>query len=229
MRGTPPSTDFTVPVDDHRHPYVPLSYSPIFTVTDNTEELRDIFKDISDEDTVTETQEDSRGSLARDRASEERLREIIGRMRDHHEFASSLSDDELATVVEQFYDDAADSAMAEELGVSRREVVRARLDLHLVRSRDTDAPFELAELRDLLADDRATGEIASVLDVSESTVRRYRRVVEARNEARRVSDRFRSEFEDALPEAEMSEQFTDEIADDGLEEATEGTETSVSF
>ena len=198
-------------------------------MTDNTEELRDIFKDISDEDTVTETQEDSRGSLTRERASEERLHEIIDRMREDHEFESSLSDDELVTVVQRFYDDAADSAIADELGVSRRDVFRARLDLHLLRDRDTDAPFDLAALRDLLADDRSTGEVADALDVSESTVRRYRLVVEARNEARRVSDRFRSEFEDALLEADMGEEFTDEMADDGLEGATEGTETNVSF
>jgi predicted transcriptional regulator len=103
------------------------------------------------------------------------------------------------------------------------------LDLHLIRDRDTDAPFDLATLRDLLDDGRSTGEIADALEVSESTVRRYRRVVEAQKEARRVSDRFRSEFEDALLEAGMGEEFTDEMADDGLEEATEGTETNVSF
>jgi FixJ family two-component response regulator len=229
MYRTLPSTNFTVPVDGHRYIYYLLFPYSEATVTDNTEELRDIFKDISDEDTVTETQEDSRGSLMRDRASEERLHEIIDRMREDHEFESSLSDDELVTVVQRFYDDAADSAIADELGVSRRDVFRARLDLHLLRDRDTDAPFDLAALRDLLADDRSTGEVADALDVSESTVRRYRLVVEARNEARRVSDRFRSEFEDALLEADMGEEFTDEMADDGLEGATEGTETNVSF
>ena len=229
MSATLPSTDFTVPVDSHRYIYYPLFPYPEATVTDNTEELRDIFEDISDEDTVTETQEDSRGSLTREHASGERLREIIGRMRENHEFESSLSDDELVTVVQRFYDDATDTAIADGLGASRRDVFRARLDLHLIRDRDTDAPFDLAALRDLLDDDRSTGEIADALDVSGSTVRRYRRVVEAQNEARRVSDRFRSEFEDALLEAGMGEEFTDEMADDGLEEATEGTETNVSF
>ena len=178
---------------------------------------------------MTETQQDSRGSLTQERASEERLHEIIDRMRQDHEFESSLSDDELATVVERFYDDAADSAIADELDASRRDVFRARLDLHLLRDRDTDAPFDLAELRDLLADDRSAGDVADVLDVSGSTVRRYRRVIEAQNEVRRVSDRFRSEFEDALLEADMDEELTDEMANDGLEEATEGTETDVSF
>jgi transposase-like protein len=103
------------------------------------------------------------------------------------------------------------------------------MDLHLVRDRDTDAPFDLEALRDHLEADRTTGETADDLGVSESTVRRYRRVVRARTEGRRASHRYRSEFEDVLLEAEMGEQFTEDIAEDGLEEATEGTETNVSF
>lgn len=198
-------------------------------MTDNTEELRDIFKDVADEDTVTETQKESRGSLTDERASQERLVEVIDRMRDHHEFDSSLSDADLATVVQQFYDGENDAAIAEELDVSRRAIFLARMDLHLLRDRDTDAQFEFDALRDLLDADHTTNDVAAELDVSESTVRRYRRVVRTQNEVRRVSDRFRSEFEDVLVEAEVSEQFTEDIAEDGLEEATEGTETNVSF
>jgi predicted transcriptional regulator len=199
------------------------------TVTENTEELRDIFKDVADEDTVTETQEEPRGSLTAERASEERLVEIVERMRADHEFETALSDEELAGVVERFYEGDSDAAIADALDVSRRDVFRARMDLHLVRDRDTDPPFELTDLRELLAEEYPTSEIAERLDVSASTVRRYRRVVEAQNESRRVSERFQSEFEDVLLETEMSEQFTDDVAEDGLEEATEGTETNVSF
>ncbi len=198
-------------------------------MADNTEELRDIFKDVADEDTVTETQKESRGSLTDERASRDRLVEVVERMRADHGFDSELDDAELATVVQRFYGGASDTAIADELDVSRREVVRARMDLHLVRDRDTDAPFDLDALRDHMATDRSTREIADELDVSESTVRRYRRVVDARTAARRVSHRYRSAFEDVLLEAEMSEQLTEDIAEDGLEEATEGTETNVSF
>lgn len=196
---------------------------------EKTEELRDIFMDVADEETVTEQQEESPGSLTDSEESTERLGDIVARMREEYEFASDLSDEALATVVEGFYRDLSDADIAEELDVSRRDVFRARMDVHLVRERDTDAPFELTALRNLLAEDHSTGEIADSLDVSESTIRRYRRVVEAQDEARRVSERFQSEFEDVLLEAEMGEQFTDDMADDGLEEATEGTETNVSF
>ena len=160
-------------------------------MTGNTEELRDIFENISDEDTVTETQEDSRGSLTRERASEERLHEIIDRMREDHKFESSLSDAELATVVERFYDDATDTAIADELGVSRRNVFRARLDLHLIRDRDTDAPFDLATLRDLLDDDRSTGEIAGRSTRRRRGRRRFRRS-SGRRQAGRATSRDRT-------------------------------------
>jgi len=196
---------------------------------EKTEELRDIFMDVTDEEAVTERQEESRGSLTEDRATDERIGDIVGRMRDRYEFDTSLSDEALVTVVQGFYRGADDSALADELGVSRREVVAARLDLHLVRDRDTDAPFDVAALRELLADDASTSEAADRLDVSGSTVRRYRRVIAAQNEARSVSDRFRSEFEDALVDVDLREQFTSDVTDDGLEGATEGMETDVSF
>ena len=197
-------------------------------MTENTDELRDIFRKVADEDTVTETQEESRGSLTDEGTSRERLVEIIERMRADHEFETELSDAELATVVRRFYDDDGDDDIAEALDVSPREAFRARMDLHLIREADTD-PFDLAALRDHLADGESTAEIADRLDVTGSTVGRYRRVVEAEKEARRVSERFRSAFADAVPGAEAGARFTEEMTEDGLDGATEGTETNVSF
>ena len=196
-------------------------------MTERTDELRDIFREVADEDTVTETQEESRGSLTHEGASQKRLVEIIERMRADHEFETELSDTELATVVRRFYDDDGDDDIAAALDVSPREAFRARMDLHLVRETDTD-PFDLADLRDHLADG-STAEIADRLGVAESTVRRYRRAVEAETEARRVSERFRSAFADAVPGAETGARFTEEVTEDGLDGATEGTETNVSF
>ena len=196
---------------------------------EKTEELRDIFMDVTDEEAVTESQEESRGSLTEERASTERIGDIVARMRERYDFDTALSDEELVAVVEGFYGGAPDSAIAEELDVSRRDVFRARLELHLVRERDVDAPFDLAELRDLLSKEVPVNDLAAHLDVSESTVRRYRRVVEAQKEASRVSDRFRSEFEDALVDADLGEKFTTDMKDDGLEEATDGMETNLSF
>jgi len=195
-------------------------------VDEKTEELRDIFIDVTDEDTVTESQEETRGSLTEDeQAVADRLEEVVAEMHERYEFGTDLADRDLCRVVRGFYEGESDSTVADALDVSRRVVFRARLDLHLVRDRDTDAPFEMATLRELLAGDRSVSEIAEELDVSESTVRRYRRVANAQDEARRVADRFRSEFEDILTDAGITTQMTTDIKEDGLEEATEGMET----
>lgn len=194
-----------------------------------TEELRELFVDVTDAETVTERQSDPRGSIAEDETDRDRLGEIVARMREEFGFDTSLSDDALVTVVEGFYGGDADTAIADDLDVSGETVFRARMDLHLLREGDADAPFDMAALRDLLAEDAATSDIAEELDVSPSTVRRYRRVIRAREEARNVSDRFRSEFEDAIADADLTARMTSDMKEDGLEDATDGMETNVSF
>jgi FixJ family two-component response regulator len=195
---------------------------------EKTEELRDIFVDITDEDTVTERQAESRGSLTGETSTEE-LAAIVAEMREVCGFDTSLEDETLATVVERFYAGDADADIAEALDVDRRTVFRARLDLHLIREDDADAPFDFERFREFVAADRTTSDIAEAFDVSESTVRRYRRVIEAQDEHRRVSGRFRSEFEDRIAAADLSQQLTADVQEDGLDEATDGMETDVQF
>ncbi len=198
---------------------------------EKTEELRDIFMDVTDESTVTEQQAETHGSLDSEAAIDDRLAEVVGRMRDRYDFTTTLSDDELVTVVRGFYAGDSDADIARELGDASlgKTVARARIDLHLLRDADEDAPFELDALRDLLEDDATTSECAAELDVSESTVRRYRRVVEAKRQRRTVSDQFRNEFENVLQDRELSDRMTESVQEDGLDDATEGMETNVSF
>ncbi|QLD85398.1 conditioned medium-induced protein 4 [Natronomonas halophila] len=196
---------------------------------EKTEELRELFVDVTDAETVTEQQENPRGSIADDGSDDGRLGDIVARMREEFGFDTSLSDDDLVTVVEGFYGGDSDTAIAEELGVAPDTVFRARLDLHLIRDRDADAPFDLADLRNLLGEDASTGDIAAELDVAPDTVRRYRRVLRAREEARSVSERFRSEFEDVVADADLTARLTTDMKEDGLQDATDGMETNVSF
>jgi len=90
-------------------------------MNDKTEELRDIFTDVTDgEETVTESQENTRGSLERDeRSDEDRLESVVQQMRERYEFETSLSDNELITVARAFYDDRSDDEVADELGLTR--------------------------------------------------------------------------------------------------------------
>lgn len=193
---------------------------------EKTEELRDIFEEVTGEETVTETQEETPGTLAGEDEEEvaERLAEVVARMREEYEFDADLSDAEYAHLVRAYYEGEDDADIAEALDVDRREVVRARLDVHLVRDRDRDAPFDLKRLRRLLNEDHATDAIAEELDVSASTVRRYRRIVETENAIRSVSARYQADFEDVLTDAGISHDMTSDVKEDGLEDATEGAE-----
>lgn len=198
---------------------------------DKTEELRDIFLDVADEETVTEPQEELRGSLADGEATDERIRSVIEQMRDRYEFRTSLSTDELVTVVRGYFAGKNDTAIARDLGDASlaKTVRRARIDLHLVTDRDLDAPFDLDDLRQQLDSDRPVTDIADDLDVSESTVRRYRHVVEVQDERRLVGDRFHEEFAMIAEDRDLGERLTADVKESGLEEATEGMETNVSF
>ncbi|PSP56946.1 conditioned medium-induced protein 4 [Halobacteriales archaeon QH_7_66_36] len=196
---------------------------------EKTEELRDIFMDVSEEETVTEQQDDDRGSLAEGGGDAAQIADVIVEMRDRYDFSTELADDDLVRVVRGYFDGSSDATIADDLGVARDTVVRARLDLHLLRDRDTEAPIELSALREQLDGGATTSDAADALDISESTVRRYRRVLDAQAESRRVSARFQSALADAAPDADLSGRMTDEATEDGLEDATEGMETNVSF
>jgi hypothetical protein len=196
-------------------------------MNDKTEELRDIFTDVTDgEETVTEFQEDTRGSLERDdRTDEERLESVVGRMRERYAFDTGLSIDELIAVARGFYDDRSDAAIADDLGVTEAEVFEARMSLHLVREDDADE-VDLAAIRDREEDDAT---LAAEYDVDEERIRRYRRVAEAEDQSRTANDRYRDEFDSVLADADLSERMATDVREDGLEDATEGMETDVDF
>lgn len=198
-------------------------------MNEKTEELRNIFMDVTDEETVTESQERTHGSLTSESEVEARLHEAVAAMRENLEFATSLDEEALATVVRQFYAGDSDSDIASDLDTTAKTVARARADLHLLRDSDTDAPFDMDRLRGLQNADATVSEMADELDVSESTVRRYRRVVDTQEEIRRTNDRYRAEFENTLHDRELSERLTSSVHEDGLDGATEGQETDMTL
>ena len=195
-----------------------------------TEELRDIFMDVTDEETVTETQEETHGSLGSEADVEQQLLDAVAEMRDALTFETNLSGDEYVAVVRGFYAGDSDADIAADLDdVAPDAVAAARVDLHLFRDADTDAPFDIAELRDLLEAGASVDDCAADLDADEATVRRFRRVVEAQDAARTVNHRFTDEFENVLRDREISGRMTENVQQDGLDDATEGMETNVSF
>ena len=194
-----------------------------------TEELRDIFMDVTDEETVTEPQEETHGSLNSDADVEQQLLDTVDEMRDALGFETDLSDDKYVSVVREFYAGGSDEDVADLLDVGPDTVARARTDLHLFRDADSDAPFDLTDLRNLLEAGASVADCAADLGADEATVRRYRHVVEAKDAARRVNHRFTNEFENLLRDREISGRMTENVQQDGLDDATEGMETNVSF
>jgi nicotinamide riboside kinase len=150
-------------------------------------------------------------------------------MRDSLEFDTDFDDDELADVVKRFYAGESDAEMAEHVGADADVITRTRFDLHLLREADTDVPFDVDRLRELRETDATPGELAEELDASRDTIRRCARALDTKDEIRRVNDRYRAEFENALRDRELSERLTSTVHEDGLDEATEGQETDIDF
>ncbi|RRJ30355.1 helix-turn-helix domain-containing protein [Halocatena pleomorpha] len=198
-------------------------------MNEKTAELRDIFIDVTDDDTITEEQAETRGSLTEDdREIRTKLRDAIGRMSDRLTFETDLSVDTYETIVRGFYDGAGDTALADRIDRDRETVVRARSDLHLLRDQETDVAFDTDAFRRLLTEGHTDEEIADRLDVTAATVADYRRVVEIEDERRRVNSRYTDEFEELLTDADLRER-TEDVTETGLDEATEGMETDVSM
>jgi hypothetical protein len=203
-------------------------------MNEKTAELRDIFIHTTGSDTVTEAQEQGRGSLVGDRdgrRATERVDELVSRMRARYDFESDLDDDDLRRVVVGFFDDEEDDRIAASLDADAdaEDVFLARMDLHLVHDADRDAPVDLDGLRSLAvsgADDEAC---AAELGAPSSTVAHYRRVIEATAEARRANDRYRDEFENLLTDADLSSRLGVDARHEELRDATEDIETDVSF
>ena len=196
---------------------------------EKTEELRDIFLSVSDEETVTEPQTESHGSLTDDGESvESRLDDVLDRLREKFGFETDLSDEQRRELIEQFYDDSTDAELAAALDCGAATVFAARMELHLVR--DSEPPLDGSDL-DAVRErpDTDAGVLAAELGVTEQAVDRTRAVLATRDRSRRVSERFVTAYQEILTDVELTDRFATDTHDDGLDGATEGAETNVDF
>src|SRR6056297_2694288 len=153
---------------------------PSVSVVDRkTEELRDIFMDVAGDDTVTESQEESRGSLTDRPDVDAALHDVVETLRDRYGFSTDLDDDALVELVELVYDDHTDAEIAAELDadVDAFEVFLARTDLHLVDDDDLPDETDLVDDGDPVAVLRETREdgldaVAAAFDVDERGARK---------------------------------------------------------
>lgn len=220
---------------------------------EQTEHLRDVFLEATGEETVTERQEASPGSLVdRDEATVAgRIVAIVETMRERESFESDLSTAAYERVARGVFDGESDEAITDALE-AREEVVRrdgvddvdeadeeidpetvrrARLDLHLVRASDRETVAPYSALQQLLAadPDRSAEACARRLDAPVEAVERALPAARADLASARVNDRFRDEFRSLLTDADLSESHAATAREDGLREATEDIETDVSL
>lgn len=196
---------------------------------EQTKELRKLFVETTGEEEVTETQEAERGDLTDDVAAEdadERIRELLGRMRERYAFESGLDDDALLRIVRGFYADESDAELARAIDEAAEMVFLARMDLHLLRETDFEAPLPMDELRELIVEDVPLDERTTQLDADPEMVDRYSRVIGTDLRSTRANDRFIDEFADLLTDADLRDSHTGDAHETGLEEATEDIETN---
>jgi hypothetical protein len=198
-------------------------------VDEKTEELRDIFMDVSEEETVTESQEETPGSLTDDGPGADQVETVVAEMRDRYEFETDLDDGALAAVVAEFYDGADDEEIAAAIDVDEAAAFAARMDLHLLADGDLDPPFDADAARELLDDGEDVEAVSASLGADEQAVERFARATRARNESLRANSQFRDRFEEGLGDVDLSRRLAADVREDGLEDATEGMETDVSF
>ncbi len=196
---------------------------------DKTASLRDIFIDVADDATVTERQEESPGTLTGSASVDERLTDLIDRMRAHYDFASALDDETLVELAQRVYEDESDNELAVAFDVSAEEILRARFDLHLVMDHDREFPVPFEEIRRAVAEGASPADIRSSFDLEHEQAERAMTVIEAEREMRRTNYRFRDEFDELLADGDVEEQLSDAVTDDGLADATEGLEVNTSF
>jgi hypothetical protein len=71
--------------------------------------------------------------------------------------------------------------------------------------------------------------IAGDLAADPIALKRAARAIDAEQRARRVSQRFRTEFEEILTDADIAVWLTADAQEDGLDDATDGMEVDVEF
>jgi len=198
---------------------------------EKTDELRELFEEVAGTDTVTERQDEGRGTLSEidDEAVDRRLREVVDGLRQEFPFETDLADDQRVRLIRSFYRGKGDADLAAALDVNEETTVAARLELHLFRESDTDTPVPWDEFRRHLRESEDDEEVADEFEIEPETVAQYRAVADARDEARSVSHRFPSAYRDVIPDADLAEPLIQDVTEDGLEEAAADIETDVSF
>jgi len=190
-------------------------------------QLLQLFSNITSKTKIVEPMKKIHGSL-RDRDAVEReialvMREVL----DQGFFKTKLKPLQLAKLVSDFYAGRNDTEIARDLGDEKlsKTVARARIRLKLFRDLDFRMPFEKQELTDMIDAGLNMKDIADRLNVSPSTLREYRHVLE--QEEDHTLDLYLERIKDIMEDRDLTEQMCRSATNDGLGEAIDITEAEL--
>ncbi len=182
-------------------------------------QLLELFTNITSKTKIVEPMKKIHGTLRDREAIEREIALIMREILDQGHFKTKLSPRHLAKLVAAYYDGKNDTEIARALGDEKlsKTVARARVRLKLFRDLDFKMPFDRYSMEALLESGKTMKEVSEELDVSPSTLREYRHVIE--QEADTTLDPYLERIRDVMEDRDLSEQMTRGVANDGLSEA----------
>ncbi len=188
------------------------------------QQLLELFTNITNKKTIVEPMKKIHGTLRDRDAIEREIALIMREILDQGYFKTKLTPRQLAKLVVAYYDGDNDTEIARALGDEKlsKTVARARVRLKLFRDLDFKMPFDRHTMEELLDSRKTMKEISEELDVSPSTLREYRHVIEQEKDT--TLDPFLERIRDVMEDRDLSEQMTRGVANDGLSEAIDITE-----
>lgn len=129
VSGRPPGTiGFTSP-----------GLSLYVAMDEKTEELRDIFMSVSDDETLVEEQKEK--AITATQSAEERMEDVIGTLQSEHDVELREEMTTVIEIVKEYFQDRSDEEIADELDTPEDAVAHDRITLHLFH--ESDPPLGL--------------------------------------------------------------------------------------
>ena len=188
------------------------------------QQLLELFTNITSKTKIVEPMKKIHGTLRDRDAIEREIALIMREILDQGYFKTKLAPRQLAKLVVAYYDGKNDTEIARALGDEKlsKTVARARVRLKLFRELDFKMPFDRCVMEGLLDSGKTMKEVSEELDVSPSTLREYRHVIE--QELDTTLNPYLERIRDVMEDRDLSEQMTRGVANDGLSEAIDITE-----
>jgi hypothetical protein len=191
------------------------------------QQLLQLFTNLTSKTKIVEPMKKIHGSLRDREAIEREIALIMREILDHGDFRTKLAPRQLARLVMAFYEGKNDTEIARALGDEKlsKTVARARVRLKLFRDLDFKMPFDRLKMEDLLNSGKTMKEVSEILEISPSTLREYRHIVEEQMD--HSIDYYLERIKDVMEDRDLTQQMTRGVTIDGLSEAIDISEAEI--